>query len=165
TAPQLERAVGRATKAFKSWCQQSLAVRRRHLRALGRTLRSQAPRLALLITREMGKPITQARAEIEKCAVACDYYAETGYRALQPEQPPGAPAGSQVVFEPLGILLAIMPWNFPFWQLFRAAAPALLAGNVVLLKHASNVSGCALANERVVRAAGLPAGVLQTLLV
>jgi succinate-semialdehyde dehydrogenase/glutarate-semialdehyde dehydrogenase len=112
----------------------------------------------------MGKPLAQARAEVEKCALACEYYARHAAGFLADEMPVGAPANSRVTFQPLGVVLAVMPWNFPFWQAFRAVAPALMAGNTVLLKHASTVCGCALAIEAVFREAGLPGGVFQTLL-
>lgn len=162
---QIEQAVARAHAAFQGWRETSPAFRARHLRALGRILRLQRDDLAGLITAEMGKPVTQARAEIEKCAAVCDYYARHGADWLADEHPPGAPKAARVVHEPLGVVLAIMPWNFPFWQLFRAAVPALMAGNTVLLKHASNVSGCALAIAQVFADARVPAGLLQTLLI
>ncbi len=108
------------------------------------------------MTEEMGKPIAQAEAEIEKCAWGCDYYAENAERFLAPEPAPTDAAQSFVRFDPLGVVLAVMPWNFPFWQVFRFAAPALMAGNVGLLKHASNVPRCALAIEERVRGGGLP---------
>jgi succinate-semialdehyde dehydrogenase/glutarate-semialdehyde dehydrogenase len=118
------------------------------------------------MTREMGKPITQAEAEVEKCAWVCDHYAEHAGEYLQDEQHPSPPGTTvKTVHEPLGAVLAIMPWNFPFWQAFRFAAPYVTAGNVGLLKHASNVPGCALAIEEVFRDAGFPEGAFQTLLI
>lgn len=164
-AVKLGAAVKRAQAAFIEWRDVPPAKRAKRLRAVARVLRRRAEELARLATREMGKPIQQARAEIEKSANACDFYARHGRAWLADEHPPGAPRGARVTFEPLGVVLAIMPWNFPFWQVLRAAAPALMAGNAVLLKHASNVSGCALALERVFVEAGLPAGLFQTLLV
>ena len=158
-------ATDRAAATFRDWSETSIARRARHLRALTRSLRSEQTTLASLLTAEVGKPIAQSLAEIEKCALVCDYYAKEGPRFLTPERPPGAPAHAHVEFAPLGIVLAIMPWNFPFWQVFRAVAPILMAGNTVLLKHAANVSGCALAIERLFLTAGLPAGCLQTLLI
>ena len=128
-------------------------------------LRSDLAAHAALITDEMGKPIAQARAEVEKCALACDHFARQAPAYLADERPPGAPPDSFVSFQPLGVVLAVMPWNFPYWQVFRAAVPALLAGNTLLLKHASNVCGCAVAIESVFRESGLPAGAFQTLLV
>ncbi|MBW7895684.1 MAG: NAD-dependent succinate-semialdehyde dehydrogenase [Opitutaceae bacterium] len=164
TTAQIESALALAHRAFLGWRELAPSARARHLRALAKQLRRDRESLATLITREMGKPIAQARAEIEKCATACDYYAKHGAAQLADETPAGAPKHTRVVYEPLGPILAIMPWNFPFWQLFRAAAPALMAGNTVLLKHASNVSGCALAIAQVFHDAGLPEGLLQTLL-
>jgi succinate-semialdehyde dehydrogenase/glutarate-semialdehyde dehydrogenase len=112
----------------------------------------------------MGKPLNQARGEAEKSATLCDYYALHGPAFLQPVIPPAAPAGARVAYEPLGVVLAIMPWNFPIWQVIRAAVPALMAGNTVLLKHSPNVTGSALAIEDLFRDAGLPGGVFQILL-
>ncbi len=157
-------AVARAHAAFRAWRRVPVAARARLLRASARALRRDAEVYARLITDEMGKPVAQSRAEIEKCAAACEYFARFGPAFLTPERPRGAPAGSLVAYQPLGVVLAVMPWNFPFWQVFRAAVPALLAGNTVLLKHAANVCGCARAIESVFRAAGLPAGAFQTLL-
>jgi succinate-semialdehyde dehydrogenase/glutarate-semialdehyde dehydrogenase len=165
TPAQVATAVAHAQIAFEDWRRLSLAGRTRHLRALARTLRAQREPLALLMTAEMGKPITQARAEVEKCALGCEHFARHAAAFLADERPAGAPKDSRVTFAPLGVILAIMPWNFPFWQVFRAAAPALMAGNVILLKHSSNVSGCALAIENVFAAAGAPRHLLQTLLV
>jgi succinate-semialdehyde dehydrogenase/glutarate-semialdehyde dehydrogenase len=158
-------ATDRAHRAFLSWRKLTPAQRAHHLRALAKTLRAKSSSLAALLTAEVGKPIKQSLAEIEKCAGVCDYYAANGARFLAPERPPGAPAKAHVEFAPLGVVLAIMPWNFPFWQVFRAAAPILMGGNTLLLKHASNVSGCALAIARIFATAGLPSGVFQTLLI
>src|SRR5437899_8092268 len=120
---------------------------------------------ARLMTLEMGKPIVQAEAEVDKCAWTCEFFAEhaEGFLAEQPRETDAS--RSYVRFDPLGPVLAVMPWNFPFWQVFRFAAPALMAGNVAVLKHASNVPGCALAIESVFRDAGFPAGVMTALLV
>ncbi len=165
TAGQIDSALAETHAAFLDWRHLPVNERARHLTALGTTLRRQKNTLARLITTEMGKPLSAARLEIEKCAACCDFYARHAARFLKPERPPGSPKNTEVVFEPLGVVLAIMPWNFPFWQLFRAAAPALMAGNTILLKHASNTSGCALAIERVFIKARVPAGLLRTLLV
>lgn len=165
TPAQVAGAVRHSQAAFMDWRQASFAARSRHLRAAGAALRARQDALARLVTDEMGKPIGQSRAEIEKCALVCDYYAQHAETFLAAERSAGAPAGSRVVFQPLGIVLAIMPWNFPFWQTFRAAAPALMAGNAVLLKHASNVSGCALAIQKVFDESGLPRHTFQTLLI
>lgn len=162
---QIEAALKQAHTAFLGWRELSPASRVKHLRALARSLRRQRDDLADLIAAEVGKPITQSRAEIEKCAKVCDYYAKHGADFLADEHPTGAPKQARVVYEPLGTVLAVMPWNFPFWQLFRAAAPSLMAGNTLILKHSANVSGCALAIEQVFHDAGLPTGVMQTLLI
>src|SRR5439155_277107 len=118
-----------------------------------------------LITAEMGKPITQAEAEVEKCAWVCDYFAEHAERFLARQPVQTNARLSYVALEPLGVVLAVMPWNFPFWQVFRFAAPTLMAGNTAVLKHASNVPQCALAIEEVFRDAGFPRGALRTVLV
>ena len=165
TPSQISAALAQVHSGFLGWRELSLADRARHLTALAATLRTQKESLAQLMTAEMGKPLAQARAEIEKCAACCDFYAKHAARFLKPRRPVAAPKNAKVVFEPLGVVLAIMPWNYPLWQFFRAAAPTLMAGNTLLLKHASNVSGCALAIERLFADAGLPAGLLRTLLV
>jgi succinate-semialdehyde dehydrogenase/glutarate-semialdehyde dehydrogenase len=162
---EVDRVLERAQRSFIAWRELAVADRARFLRNTAAILKSERNALAALITSEMGKPITQARAEVEKCAAACLYYAKHGAQFLKTEHPPEAPRGAKVVFEPLGPVLAIMPWNFPFWQTFRAAVPAMLGGNTVVLKHSSNVCGCGLAIEEVFKRAGLPAGVFQTLLV
>ncbi len=164
TPKQVTAALAHTHAAFLGWRELAPSERSKHLHALARQLRRERDALADLLVAEMGKPLVQARQEIEKCASTCDHYARHGGRFLKPERPAGAPRHARIVFEPLGVLLAIMPWNFPFWQVFRAAAPALLAGNTMLLKHAPNVSGCALAIEEIFRRAGLPAGVLRTTL-
>lgn len=166
TTPALtQKALERAYRSFLAWRELAISERARHIANVATVLRSERDALAALATSEMGKPITQARSEVEKCAVACEYYARNGAALLEANRPLEAPSQAQVAFEPLGPVLAIMPWNFPFWQVFRAAIPALVAGNTVLLKHASNVCGCALATEEVFRRAGLPVGTFQTLLV
>jgi len=162
---QIEAALRQARATFLGWRETAPEMRAAALRGLAHSLRIQAEDLAALITAEMGKPITQARAEVEKCACVCEHYAKHGAAHLAEEHPSGAPRQARVVYEPLGPVLAIMPWNFPFWQVFRAAAPCILAGNTVLLKHASNTSGCALAIEQLFHDARLPQGLLQTLLV
>jgi succinate-semialdehyde dehydrogenase/glutarate-semialdehyde dehydrogenase len=161
---EVERALARAHAAQRAWREVPPAARGRQLRALARELRAQREKLAALATAEMGKPIAQARAEVEKSAVLCEFYATQGARLLADERPPGAPAAARVTFEPLGVVLAIMPWNFPVWQVFRAAVPALLGGNTMLLKHAPGVFGSALEIEKIFSAAGWPAGVFQVLL-
>ena len=139
--------------------------RSRLMRSAATVLRSRKEELAALMTSEMGKTVTDGRAEIEKCASACDHFAAhaAGYLAREPIEIEGAKAF--VTFNPLGVVLAVMPWNFPFWQVFRFAAPALMAGNGGVLKHASNVPGCALAIESVFKEAGFPEGLFATVLI
>lgn len=165
TAAETRAALAAVHAAFLDWRHVPVATRAARIRSLGGTLRRQLPALARLMTIEMGKPLAESRAELEKCAACCDFYAAHAARFLKPRRPVGAPAQASVSFEPLGVILAIMPWNYPFWQLFRAAVPALLAGNTVLLKHASNVSGCALAIEKLFARSGLPSNSLRAVLV
>ena len=135
------------------------------MRRLAALLRERADRYGRLITIEMGKPITEAKAELEKCAWGAEHYADNAARYLADEVIETTAQRSLVAFQPLGIVLAVMPWNFPFWQVIRFAAPALMAGNAAVLKHASNVPQCALAIEEVIRDAGFPEGLLRTVLV
>ncbi|MBV9578126.1 MAG: NAD-dependent succinate-semialdehyde dehydrogenase [Chloroflexi bacterium] len=162
---QIDAAVQQAYDAQRHWRLTSFGERSARLQATARVLRAQKSRLAALATREMGKPIVEAEAEVEKCAYNCDYYAEHAAAFLADEHAEMNLSDSFVAFQPLGVVLAIMPWNFPFWQVFRFAAPALMAGNGAVLKHASNVPSCALAIEDVLKTAGLPDGLLRTLLV
>ena len=164
-AEQIDRALDAAAVTFEQWRRTSFANRSALMRQAAAYLRRQKSRLASLITEEMGKPIVEAEAEIEKCAWNCDFYAENAEHFLASRPVKTDATESYVAFEPLGTILAIMPWNFPFWQVFRFAAPALMAGNVALLKHASNVPQCALAIEEVFHAAGFPRGAFQTLLI
>ncbi|MGQ0554114.1 MAG: aldehyde dehydrogenase family protein [Planctomycetota bacterium] len=160
SAAEVQVALERAQRAAAAWEQTGLAERAAVLAALAPVLRAESEALARLMAREMGKPLPQGRAEIEKCASACEYLAATGPALLADEPVRTEAARSFVSYRPLGVLLAIMPWNFPFWQVLRAAAPALLAGNAVLLKHSSNVQGCAGALTELLRGAfrrhGLP---------
>src|SRR5438874_10735478 len=160
-----ERVLAHAWQAFLGWRARTFAERAARLREVARVLRAKKAEYARLMAREMGKPVTQGEAEVEKCAWGCEYYAEHAARFLAPEPRETDAARSYVRFDPLGPVLAIMPWNFPFWQVFRFAAPALVAGNAGILKHASNVPRCALEIERVFREAGLPEGVFRTVLV
>jgi succinate-semialdehyde dehydrogenase / glutarate-semialdehyde dehydrogenase len=162
---EIERRVARAQAAQRDWRRRTVHQRATLIRALAVQLRKRRDPLAALATDEMGKPISQARSEIEKCAALCDFYVAQGASLLADQHPKGAPANARVTFEPLGVILAIMPWNFPFWQALRAAVPALIAGNTVLLKHAPGVPGCAVALERLFRQTGFPPGVLQSLLI
>ncbi|MSU23693.1 MAG: NAD-dependent succinate-semialdehyde dehydrogenase [Opitutus sp.] len=161
----LAQAVTRAQAAQLGWRELTPAARAKHLRTLARVLRTRRDELAALATAEMGKPLAQSRAEVEKSALGCEFYAAHGPRLLADEHPAGAPTNSRVTFEPLGVVLAIMPWNFPFWQVIRAAAPVLMGGNALLLKHAPNIPGCARAIEAVFAEAGVPPGVFQSLLI
>jgi succinate-semialdehyde dehydrogenase/glutarate-semialdehyde dehydrogenase len=154
-----------AVEAQRRWRETSFDERGERLRAAARYLREHKGELAALATREMGKPIAEAEAEVEKCAVSCDWFADNAQGLLANEEIASSATRSYVAFRPLGVLLAIMPWNFPYWQVFRAAAPALMAGNVVVLKHASNVTGVALKIEEIFRASGFPEGAFTTLLV
>src|SRR3989344_8437645 len=153
------------TRATPGWQALSFAERARLLKNAAAELRGNAPHYAKLITLEMGKLLKEARGEVEKCALGCDYYAEHAEKFLQDEVIASDAGKSYVAYLPLGTLLAVMPWNFPFWQVFRAAAPALMAGNTVVLKHASNVPQCALAIEEVFQKSGFPPGVFQTLMI
>ncbi len=165
TVEQAERSLRAAGEAFQQWRRSDLNRRAALMQAAAKLLRHSRDDYAKLMAQEMGKPISQGQSEIEKCAWACEFFAETTARFLAPEFIATDAAKSFVRFEPLGVVLAIMPWNFPFWQVFRCAAPALMAGNSIVLKHASNVPGCALAIERIFQEAGFPMGLLQTLLV
>ena len=128
-------------------------------------MRANAARYAHLITKEMGKPLAEAFAEIEKCALNCDFYTEQAPLFLGDETVASNAQESRIVYDPLGVVLAIMPWNYPFWQFFRFVAPALAAGNGSILKHANNVPECALACEEILREAGAPEGLVRTLLI
>jgi succinate-semialdehyde dehydrogenase / glutarate-semialdehyde dehydrogenase len=165
TPEEVTSALGAAARAFESWRRTPFAERASVLRRAGALLREGRDGLARLMALEMGKPVAQGRAEADKCAWVCEHYAEHAERFLAPETAPTDAAKSYVAFEPLGPVLAVMPWNFPLWQVFRFAAPALMAGNVGLLKHASNVSGCALAIEEILHGAGVPRDAFRTLLV
>lgn len=162
---QLDRALTQAAEAAPRWAATPVDERCRVVRRAAEVLRAKRDELAALITREMGKLIGQSRDEVEKCAVGCEFYAEHAPRFVADEIVSTDAGRSLVAYQPLGTVLAIMPWNFPLWQVFRFAAPALTAGNTGVLKHASNVPQCALAIERVFREAGLPDGVFSTLMI
>jgi len=161
---QVDTVLQQVGAASIGWAATPIAERVACLQRAAQQLRAQRDRYAALITLEMGKPIREARAEVEKCATGCEFYAQHAERLLADEIIATDAGKSYVAYQPLGTLLAIMPWNFPFWQAFRAAAPALAAGNTVLLKHASNVPQCALAIEEIFQAS-FPANVLRTLLI
>jgi succinate-semialdehyde dehydrogenase/glutarate-semialdehyde dehydrogenase len=162
---EVRMALAEAHDAFLGWRERPISERAVPMRALARLLRERAEPYARLATLEMGKPIGEAKAELEKCAWACEHFAESAARYLADEEIRSTARRSVVAFQPLGVVLAVMPWNFPFWQVVRFAAPALMAGNAGLLKHASNVPQCALAIEEAVRDAGFPQGLLRTVLV
>jgi succinate-semialdehyde dehydrogenase / glutarate-semialdehyde dehydrogenase len=161
----LDDTVARAHQAFLGWRTVSFAERAKLMSRAAELLRNRAAQYAQLMAQEMGKPVRDASAEVQKCAAACDYYAQHAARLLAPEPIDTEARKSFVTFNPLGVVLAVMPWNFPFWQVFRFAAPGLMAGNGAVLKHASNVPGCALAIEGVFRDAGFPPDLLRTLMI
>src|SRR6059058_5803862 len=161
TPAALERVLDQALAAYQSWSRCSYAQRAQAMREAGRLLRERKTQHARTMALEMGKPLPQGEAEAEKCAWVCDYYAEHAERFLGDEPRETDASRSLIRFEPIGPVLAIMPWNFPFWQVFRFAAPALMAGNVGILKHAPNVTRCALAIEALFREAGFPEGAFR----
>ncbi|MBV8599956.1 MAG: NAD-dependent succinate-semialdehyde dehydrogenase [Candidatus Eremiobacteraeota bacterium] len=162
---RIDATLERARSGFGRWRRTPLDERSPAMRRAGALLRERKAELALLATREMGKPIAEAEAEVDKCAGCCDYFAEHAARFLADEPHPSSASESYVGFRPLGAILAVMPWNFPFWQVFRFGAPSLMAGNVGVLKHASNVTGCSLAIESIFRDAGFPDGVFSAVIV
>jgi len=161
----IESAIERAWSTRHAWRDAGAEVRASILRSVAGVLRADKQRYAALLTSEMGKPIVEAEAEVEKCAWTAAWIADNAPRLLADEPIESTASESYVRFQPLGIVLAVMPWNFPFWQAFRAGLPALAAGNVMMLKHSSNVPQCALAIEEVFREAGVPEGVFQTLMI
>jgi succinate-semialdehyde dehydrogenase / glutarate-semialdehyde dehydrogenase len=162
---RVEQLLDKSLTAFKDWRETTFTTRAELLLRAAAYLRDNSRRLAETITQEMGKPITQALAEIEKCASVCEFYAERGERYLSRRNVETEAKRSYVRYDPLGPILAVMPWNFPFWQVLRFAAPALMAGNVAVLKHASNVPGTALQIQEVFDEAGFPPGSFTTLLI
>ncbi|MGA2498482.1 MAG: NAD-dependent succinate-semialdehyde dehydrogenase [Tepidisphaeraceae bacterium] len=159
-ADDITRRVELAAKGFANWSRTTVEHRSAVLSALAGSLRRRKIELARLMACEMGKPVVAGEGEIEKCAVTCEYFANNACRFLEPQFIPTDATRSHVRFDPLGPILAIMPWNFPFWQAFRAAVPAIAAGNTVILKHAPNVCGCAIAIEEIFAEAGGPDGLL-----
>jgi succinate-semialdehyde dehydrogenase/glutarate-semialdehyde dehydrogenase len=164
TEAELAAALASARQAFPLWSALGFRARGDVLRRAATSLRTRREELARLMAIEMGKPLAQGRAEADKCAWVLEHYAEHADSMLADEDVATDATRSFVTFRPLGAILAVMPWNFPLWQVYRFAAPALMAGNVALLKHASNVSGCALAIEQIFRGAGTPEGVFRTLI-
>ncbi|HUD83822.1 MAG TPA: aldehyde dehydrogenase family protein, partial [Candidatus Saccharimonadales bacterium] len=165
SAAAIEEKLNLAWTTFHSYRQTPFAERASRLQRAAEILETEKREYGALMTTEMGKTLPSAIAEAEKCAWACRYYAENGERLLADEPVPTNASRSFVRYQPLGPVLAVMPWNFPFWQVFRFAAPALAAGNTGLLKHASNVPQCALAIADILHRAGFPEGAFQTLLI
>ena len=165
TQKEVVDSITKANTRFKMWQKTSFDVRKNIILTVATMFKENAPTYAETITCEMGKPITQAIAEVEKCAWVCEYYAENAALQLADKTIKTDTYKSYVSYEPLGVLLAVMPWNYPFWQVFRFAIPALMAGNVVVLKHASNVFGSALLIEKLLQQAGLPKDCFSTLLI
>lgn len=162
---QVIKKIAQTHQAWENWKETSFKERTKLMKQLGKLLLRQKQKLAKLMALEMGKPVKQGLAEIEKCAAVCDYYAIQAPLFLKDQLVATEASRSFISFQPIGVVLAIMPWNFPFWQVFRFLAPALMAGNCGVLKHASNVPGCALAIEDLVQEAGFPQHVFQTLLI
>ncbi|RMH37672.1 MAG: NAD-dependent succinate-semialdehyde dehydrogenase [Nitrospirae bacterium] len=165
TSKQVEDILQDSYQTYQEWRRVSFSQRATCMAKAAQILRNRKDEYARLMAMEMGKPIAQGRAEAEKCAWVCEYYAENAEQFLQAETVETDASRSFIAFQPLGMVLAIMPWNFPFWQVFRFAAPALMAGNVGVLKHASNVFGCALAIEDIFRQAGFPEHAFRSLLI
>jgi succinate-semialdehyde dehydrogenase/glutarate-semialdehyde dehydrogenase len=165
TPAEVESRLGAAARAFADWRRTPMTRRSELMRRAAGVLRERSQELSALMTREMGKPVVAAEAEVEKCAACCEHFADHAAEYLAAEPITSDATRSYVRFDPLGAVLAVMPWNFPYWQVFRFAAPSLMAGNVGVLKHAPNVPGCAAAIESVFRAAGFPPGVFTTLLI
>ncbi|MCU1759822.1 aldehyde dehydrogenase family protein [Pseudomonas sp. 14P_8.1_Bac3] len=162
-AAALEQSLARTATGFKAWRKEPVSVRAGVLRKMAQALRNNAEAMAQMITAEMGKPIAQARAEVEKCAVTCDWYAEHGPAMLLSEKTPVEYDKARIEYLPLGPVLAIMPWNFPVWQVLRGAIPIILAGNTYVLKHAPNVMGSAYLLRDAWTEAGLPEGVFEVI--
>jgi succinate-semialdehyde dehydrogenase/glutarate-semialdehyde dehydrogenase len=162
---EINQRIEKASKAQKSWKNKSFSERANLMRKAASILRNQKSELAELMALEMGKPLAQGISEAEKCAWACDYYAENAEEQLRDEHIKTEMTKSYVSFQPIGVVLAIMPWNFPFWQVFRFAAPALMAGNAGILKHSRNTTGCGIKIEQIFKQAGFPEGLFGNLVV
>lgn len=163
--PEILEKIQTARSCFKKWHKVDFSIRAEKMKKVAQILRDNQEKYAKLATQEMGKPIKEARSEVEKCAWVCEYYADHAAQFLANEYIETDASSSYIAYQPLGIVLAVMPWNFPYWQVFRFAAPAIMAGNVGLLKHASNVPGCAEAIEAIFREAGFPEGIFYNLLI
>lgn len=162
---EVDEAIATAQAVYREWRKTPLAERAARLRAAATYLRAHRDELAKLATLEMGKPIVQAEAEVDKSALGCEYYAEQAAGMLADNPMPSTASESFVEYPPLGVILAVMPWNFPYWQVFRPIGPAVMAGNAMVLKHSSNVPQCSLAIEKVMREAGFPDGLFRALLI
>lgn len=160
---EVKQIVEEADRRFREWRKTPIQERCQLLSKAAEVLRRNKPKYAELMTSEMGKRLSEAESEVEKCAWVCDYYAQNGESFLADEAIETEMSRSFLTYQPLGVVLAVMPWNFPFWQVFRFLAPTLTAGNAGLLKHASNVTGCALAIEEILTEAGYPDGLFRTL--
>ncbi|WP_207533384.1 NAD-dependent succinate-semialdehyde dehydrogenase [Desertivirga arenae] len=165
TGEQVDSKIRETQQAWLTWKETSFSERASLMKNMAAVLRSKKTELGRLMALEMGKPQKAGEGEIEKCAGCCEYYAENAEKILRPEIIETEARKSYAIFKPIGIVLAIMPWNFPFWQVFRFVAPALMAGNAGVLKHSSNVGGCALAIEEIVRESGFPENLFQTLMI
>lgn len=165
TVAQIEEMIAGAHAAFETWRTWDFSRRGSCCKKIAAELRQSADRLARLAAQEMGKPVKQGLSEIEKCAWGCEYFAEHAAAFLKPEPIATEARKSYVAFQPMGVIFGIMPWNFPFWQIFRFAAPTMMAGNTVVIKHAPNTTGCALAIEEIVRQAGVPPGAFRVLVI
>ncbi len=165
TQAEVEHHLGTAATLQREWAATDLPFRRELMLGLADILAHRAAQLADLMAHEMGKPVTQGRAEAEKCAWVCRYYADEAETILRDDHIETGRTKSYVAYRPLGVILAVMPWNFPLWQVLRFAAPALMAGNGAVLKHASNVTGCALAIDEIIVEAGFPDGLFRTLVI
>src|SRR5881396_2007625 len=162
---EVDDIIGKTHEAFLAWRRTSFEERARRMRGAAQILRKNAEAYARLMAQEMGKPVRDGIGEAQKCALACEFYADNAEKFLAREPVKTEARESFVTFNPIGVVLAVMPWNFPFWQVFRFAAPGLMAGNAAVLKHASNVPRCALSIEAVLRDAGFPPDLFRTLLV
>jgi succinate-semialdehyde dehydrogenase/glutarate-semialdehyde dehydrogenase len=165
TPEEVVSSITQSHEVWQSWRTTTFAERAELIKKTATILRERSTELARLMAAEMGKPLKQGIAEVEKCAWACEYYAENAEAHLAPDIIKTEASKSYVSFEPLGVVLAVMPWNFPLWQVFRFAAPALMAGNIGVLKHSSSVPGCALVIEEIFTEAGFPKGAFRSLLI
>ncbi len=162
---EIDSIIIKAQTSFLAWQDSDFSLRKSRMKKASEILKDRKDEYAKLMTVEMGKPIKQSYAEVEKCAWVCDYYADNAETFLADVIVDTDASNSFITFQPLGVVLAVMPWNFPFWQVFRFAAPNLMAGNAGILKHSSNVTGCALAIEEIFREAGFPENLFRTIVV